>query len=166
MAVGFRVRTRQSGRPRCCSRLLHNSTFMAPTVATSGGKGAPTTGAPNQTYIMPRCNFRCIANPYIRLYIKNLSEKINKNELKRALYMLFSTYGSVLDIVTMRKNMRGQAHVVYKDIQTSTQAMRALQGFELFGKEMVGLHVPPCGKSLNISRRSHMAKASRVSFPN
>ena len=33
--------------------------------------------------------------------------------------------------------MRGQAHVVYRDIQTSTQAMRALQGFDFFGKEMV-----------------------------
>lgn len=50
--------------------------------------------------------------------------------------MLFSTYGPVLDIVTMRNKMRGQAHVVYRDIQTSTQAMRALQGFELLGKEM------------------------------
>lgn len=50
--------------------------------------------------------------------------------------MLFSTYGPVLDIVTMRNNMRGQAHVVYRDIQTSTQAMRALQGFEFLGKEM------------------------------
>jgi U2 small nuclear ribonucleoprotein B'' len=77
-----------------------------------------------------------------RLYVKNLNDKINKNELKRALYMLFSTYGPVLDIVTTRvgakkQNMRGQAHVVYRDIQTSTQAMRALQGFELFDKEMV-----------------------------
>jgi U2 small nuclear ribonucleoprotein B'' len=77
-----------------------------------------------------------------RLYVKNLNDKINKNELKRALYMLFSTYGPVLDIVTTRvgakkQNMRGQAHIVYRDIQTSTQAMRALQGFELFDKEMV-----------------------------
>jgi U2 small nuclear ribonucleoprotein B'' len=77
-----------------------------------------------------------------RLYVKNLNDKINKNELKRAMYMLFSTYGPVLDIVTIRvgakkQNMRGQAHVVYRDIQTSTQAMRALQGFELFEKEMV-----------------------------
>ena len=73
-----------------------------------------------------------------RLYCTNLPEKINKNELKRALYMLFSTYGPVLDIVTRRMKMRGQAHVVYRDIQTSTQAMRALQGFDFFGKEMVG----------------------------
>lgn len=77
-----------------------------------------------------------------RLYVKNLNDKINKNELKRALYMLFSTYGPVLDIVTTRvgakkQNMRGQAHIVYRDIQTSTQAMRALQGFDLFGKDMV-----------------------------
>jgi U2 small nuclear ribonucleoprotein B'' len=33
--------------------------------------------------------------------------------------------------------MRGQAHVVYRDIQTATQAMRALQGFDFFGKELV-----------------------------
>ena len=75
---------------------------------------------------------------FVRLYLTNLPEKkINKTELKRALYMLFSTYGPVLDIVTRRMNMRGQAHVVYRDIQTATQAMRALQGFDFFGKEMV-----------------------------
>jgi RNA recognition motif-containing protein len=33
--------------------------------------------------------------------------------------------------------MRGQAHVVFKDVQASTQAMRSLQGFDFFGKEMV-----------------------------
>ena len=60
--------------------------------------------------------------------------------------MLFSTYGPVLDIVTNRigtkdQAMRGQAHVVFRDIQTSTQAMRALQGFDLFGKEMVSYNL-------------------------
>jgi hypothetical protein len=33
--------------------------------------------------------------------------------------------------------MRGQAHIVFRDIQAATQAMRALQGFDFFGKEMV-----------------------------
>jgi U2 small nuclear ribonucleoprotein B'' len=33
--------------------------------------------------------------------------------------------------------MRGQAHIVFKDVQASTQALRALQGFDFFGKEMV-----------------------------
>lgn len=32
--------------------------------------------------------------------------------------------------------MRGQAHVCFRDIQTSTQAMRALQHFDFFGKDM------------------------------
>jgi RNA recognition motif-containing protein len=52
--------------------------------------------------------------------------------------MLFSTYGTVLDVVAAKtKKMRGQAHIVFKDIQASTQAMRALQGFDFFGKQMV-----------------------------
>jgi len=51
--------------------------------------------------------------------------------------MLFSTYGHVLDVVALRTmKMRGQAHVTYRDVQTATQAMRALQKFEVFGKEM------------------------------
>ncbi|KAL9605107.1 MAG: hypothetical protein Q9219_000041 [cf. Caloplaca sp. 3 TL-2023] len=32
--------------------------------------------------------------------------------------------------------MRGQAHIVFRDVQASTQAMRALQGFDFYGKEM------------------------------
>lgn len=39
--------------------------------------------------------------------------------------------------------MRGQAHVAFRDVQASTQAMRALQGFDFFGKEMV--RYPPLG---------------------
>lgn len=52
--------------------------------------------------------------------------------------MIFSTYGPVLDVVAVKnKKMRGQAHVVFRDVQASTQALRALQGFDLLGKEMV-----------------------------
>ncbi|KAL1955039.1 hypothetical protein VTO42DRAFT_330 [Malbranchea cinnamomea] len=82
---------------------------------------APTNvGAPNQT-----------------LYCTNLPDKIKKPDLRTALYTLFSTYGTVLDVVAMKtEKMRGQAHIVFKDIASSTQAMRALQGFDFFGKEM------------------------------
>lgn len=52
--------------------------------------------------------------------------------------MLFATYGVVLDVVTMKTpKMRGQAHVVFRNADMSTQAMRALQGFEFFGKPIV-----------------------------
>lgn len=74
-----------------------------------------------------------------RLYITNLeASKIQKSDLRISLYTLFSTYGPVLDVVALRTmKMRGQAHVVFRDVQTATQALRALQGFELFGREMV-----------------------------
>lgn len=73
-----------------------------------------------------------------RLYCTNLPDKLCKHDLRSSLYTLFSTYGAVLDVVAMKtKKMRGQAHIVFKDVQASTQAMRALQGFDFFGKEMV-----------------------------
>lgn len=73
------------------------------------------------------------------LYVKNLpSAKIKKPDLRTALYLLFSTYGPVLDIVVLKTmKMRGQAHIVYRDIQTATQAMRALNGSEFLGMNMV-----------------------------
>jgi U2 small nuclear ribonucleoprotein B'' len=78
--------------------------------------------------------------PSQTLYISNIpSSKIQKEDLRRSLYILFSTYGPVIDVVALRTaKMRGQAHIVFRDIQTATLAMRALQGFEFFGKEMVG----------------------------
>lgn len=79
-------------------------------------------------YLLTRC----------RLYCTNLPDKIKKPDLRLALYTLFSTYGTVLDVVAMKTaKMRGQAHIVFRDVQASTQAMRALQGFDFFGKEMV-----------------------------
>ncbi|KAL8812056.1 MAG: hypothetical protein Q9200_001322 [Gallowayella weberi] len=75
--------------------------------------------------------------PNQTLYVKNLSDKLQKQDLRLSLYTLFSTYGPVLDVVALKtKKMRGQAHVIFRDVQASTQAMRALQGFDFFGKEM------------------------------
>ncbi|KAK2812374.1 hypothetical protein FQN50_001373 [Emmonsiellopsis sp. PD_5] len=90
-------------------------------MASKPASAVVNVGAPNQS-----------------LYCTNLPDKLKKPDLRLALYTLFSTYGTVLDVVAMKTaKMRGQAHVVFKDIQASTQAMRALQGFEFFGKEMV-----------------------------
>ncbi|KAL9112385.1 MAG: hypothetical protein Q9227_003227 [Pyrenula ochraceoflavens] len=75
--------------------------------------------------------------PSPTLYCTNLNDKLNKNDLRRALYMIFSTYGPVLDVVAVKnRKMRGQAHIVFRDVQASTQAMRSLQGFDFFGKDM------------------------------
>ncbi|KAF1924373.1 RNA-binding domain-containing protein [Didymella exigua CBS 183.55] len=75
--------------------------------------------------------------PNRTLYVRNLNDKLPKEDLKRNLYMLFATYGVILDIVALKTmKMRGQAHVVFRDVDSSTQAMRALQGFTFFGKDM------------------------------
>ena len=73
------------------------------------------------------------------LYVTNLpSAKIQKADLQTALYMLFSTYGPVLDVVALKTmKMRGQAHIVFRDMHAATQAMRALEGFQFLGKELV-----------------------------
>ncbi|KAF2168829.1 hypothetical protein M409DRAFT_33437, partial [Zasmidium cellare ATCC 36951] len=75
--------------------------------------------------------------PNQSLYIQNLPEKLQKHDLKRNLYMLLSTYGPVLEITAVKTpKMRGQAHVLFRDVQSATQAMRHCQGFDFFGKEM------------------------------
>ncbi|KAF2994840.1 U2 snRNP complex subunit msl1 [Curvularia kusanoi] len=75
--------------------------------------------------------------PNRTLYVHNLNDKLHKEDLKRNLYMLFATYGVILDVVALKTaKMRGQAHVVFRDVDSSTQAMRALQGFTFFGKDM------------------------------
>lgn len=85
------------------------------------------------------------ARPNHTLYCSNLPDKLQKDDLKRALYMLFSVYGSILDIVALKTpKMRGQAHVLFRDVSSSTQAMRSLQGFEFFGKEMVCSSISAC----------------------
>lgn len=77
--------------------------------------------------------------PNQTLYVTNLpSAKIQKDDLKTALYMLFSTYGPILDVVALKTmKMRGQAHIVYRDLQAATQAMRSLEGAEFLGRELV-----------------------------
>lgn len=76
--------------------------------------------------------------PSQTLYVRNLpSAKIKKDDLRMGLYLLFSTYGTVLDVVALKTmKMRGQAHIVFRDVQAATQAMRSLEGFSFFGLEL------------------------------
>lgn len=80
-----------------------------------------------------------LETPSLTLYIKNLNSKININTLKRLLYLLFSTYGDVIDIVLNLKisSMRGQAHIIFGKLQSSVNAMRSLQNFNVFEKPLV-----------------------------
>lgn len=93
-------------------------------------KLAPPSSIPKKPESIP---------PNQTLYVRGLpSANIQKDDLRTALYLLFSTYGPVLDVVALKTmKMRGQAHIAYRDIQTATQAMRALDGFDFLGEKLV-----------------------------
>ncbi|OZJ06671.1 hypothetical protein BZG36_00333 [Bifiguratus adelaidae] len=75
--------------------------------------------------------------PNQTIYVRNLPEKIQKEELRRSLYNLFSAYGRVLDVVAIKTiKGRGQAFIVFRELPSATAAMRGLNGFFFFEKPM------------------------------
>ncbi|KAK4876579.1 hypothetical protein RN001_009085 [Aquatica leii] len=75
--------------------------------------------------------------PNNTIYINNLNEKVKKVELKKSLYAIFSQFGQILDITAIKTlKMRGQAFVIFKEIQSATNALRSMQGFPFYDKPM------------------------------
>ncbi|XP_067006084.1 U1 small nuclear ribonucleoprotein A [Anabrus simplex] len=75
--------------------------------------------------------------PNHTIYINNLNEKIKKEELKKSLYAIFSQFGQILDIIALKTlKMRGQAFVIFKEINSATTALRSMQGFPFYDKPM------------------------------
>lgn len=76
--------------------------------------------------------------PNNTIYLNNLNEKVKKEELKKSLYAIFSQFGQILDIVALKTlKMRGQAFLIFKEIQSATNALRSMQGFPFYDKPMV-----------------------------
>lgn len=79
-----------------------------------------------------------IQQPNPTVYIKNIDWKIKRSLLRRALYALFTRFGKVLEIITLRRDgLRGQAWIIYDTIHSATMAIQSLQGFTFFGKDLV-----------------------------
>ena len=75
--------------------------------------------------------------PRETIYVNNLNERINKDELKKSLYAAFSQFGPILDIVALKTfKMRGQAFIAFRDIEAATTAVRQMQGFPFYDKPM------------------------------
>ncbi|KAG9035948.1 hypothetical protein FRB95_010156 [Tulasnella sp. JGI-2019a] len=75
--------------------------------------------------------------PNTALYIRNLNDKVKKEELRKQLYSLFTPYGKVISIVAMKgAKMKGQAFVVFRDLAGATTAMRSLDGEVFYEKAM------------------------------
>jgi RNA recognition motif-containing protein len=111
-AASFDLRFRARVRAAMQSRAKLDFTFLRTTTMA---------GTPNNT-----------------LYINNLNDKVNKNELRHQLFSLFMTYGRVIDVVAQKgPKMRGQAFLVFSDLAEATAAMRACEGFLFYDKPMV-----------------------------
>ncbi|KAJ7498976.1 hypothetical protein FB451DRAFT_1384727 [Mycena latifolia] len=75
--------------------------------------------------------------PNTTLYINNLNDKVNKEELRAQLYALFTTYGKIIDVVASKsQRMRGQAFLVFSDLAGATTAMRACEGMVFYDKPL------------------------------
>lgn len=69
------------------------------------------------------------------LYLSNLNDQISPKKLKESLFMFFSTYGDIIDILITPK-LRGQAHIVFASIESAKIALRQLQGEQFFEKPL------------------------------
>ncbi|KAL4466688.1 hypothetical protein ABPG72_009494 [Tetrahymena utriculariae] len=77
------------------------------------------------------------STPKETLYINNLNDKINQEDMKYGLYFLFQQFGEILDIILKKSNtLRGQAWIIFKDITAATNAKKNLNGFLFFDKEL------------------------------
>ncbi|KDQ28919.1 hypothetical protein PLEOSDRAFT_1063645 [Pleurotus ostreatus PC15] len=75
--------------------------------------------------------------PSTTLYLNNLNDKINKEELRIQLYALFTTYGKIIDVIASKSpKMRGQAFLVFTDLAAATSAMRACEGMVFYDKPL------------------------------
>ncbi|XP_002889626.2 LOW QUALITY PROTEIN: U2 small nuclear ribonucleoprotein B'' 2 [Arabidopsis lyrata subsp. lyrata] len=71
--------------------------------------------------------------PNQSIYIKNINEKIKKEELKRSLYCLFSHFGRILDVVALKTpKLRGQAWVVFTQVTAASNAVLQMQNFPFY----------------------------------
>jgi len=89
-----------------------------PMRAPSKGNGAPA--APNAT-----------------LYVNNLNEKIKIDELKKALFHVFSQFGSIVEICASKDlHRKGQAWVIFDNVESATKALGEMTNFSFYGKPM------------------------------
>eukprot|EP00775_Hariotina_reticulata_P004202 gene4202-4450_t len=76
--------------------------------------------------------------PNQTIYVQNLYEKLPKEELRKALYAMFSQFGKILDVVALKTlRLRGQAWIVFSDVAAATNAKNTMQGFPFFDKPIV-----------------------------
>lgn len=71
------------------------------------------------------------------MYVNNLSEKIKIDELKKALFHVFSQFGSIVEIsANPDLKRRGQAWVIFEEVESAIKAQGEMKDFSFYGKPM------------------------------
>lgn len=95
--------------------------------------GQPLQPGQPMPIVKPRENLP----PHNTVYVHNLNEKVKKEELKKSLYHVFSRYGKILEIHAFKYNkLRGQAWIIFDDVQSAVNAVNSMENFNFFGKPM------------------------------
>merc|ERR1719460_3408273 len=64
----------------------------------------------------------------LTLYVNNLNDKIHPDTLAKNLREVFGAFGEIQDLIAMKSlRRRGQAWIVYKELSSSSAAVKALQ---------------------------------------
>ncbi|KAK9733737.1 hypothetical protein RND81_04G088600 [Saponaria officinalis] len=76
--------------------------------------------------------------PNQTIYINNHNEKTKIDELKKSLHAVFSQFGKILDVLAFKTlKHKGQAWVVFEDVSSATNALRQMQDFPFYDKNML-----------------------------
>eukprot|EP00005_Dracoamoeba_jomungandri_P003262 CAMPEP_0174251684 /NCGR_PEP_ID=MMETSP0439-20130205/1424_1 /TAXON_ID=0 /ORGANISM="Stereomyxa ramosa, Strain Chinc5" /LENGTH=251 /DNA_ID=CAMNT_0015332057 /DNA_START=26 /DNA_END=781 /DNA_ORIENTATION=- len=75
--------------------------------------------------------------PNETLYVRGIDEKVPKEDMRKRLYAIFSQFGTVLDVHAKKTiKLRGQAFIVFRDIDAASKAMQYLQGVQFYDRPM------------------------------
>jgi U1 small nuclear ribonucleoprotein A len=65
-----------------------------------------------------------------------------KKELKTSLHAVFSQFGKILEILAFKTlKHKGQAWVIFEDVQSASNAIRQMQSFPFYDKPMVCMYI-------------------------
>ncbi|KAI9821688.1 MAG: hypothetical protein M1827_002269 [Pycnora praestabilis] len=111
---------------------------MAAVAAPNGGNTPNSTVYVRLPHPHPNPPITLLQLTLLPTQVKNLEESIKIPELTTALTEIFSEYGTVIDLVAKRNlKAKGQAFIVFDDVEAAERAIAEVQGFELYDKPMV-----------------------------
>lgn len=96
--------------------------------------------------------------PSQTLFVRNLSDKVPIEDLKRNLYYLFSSVAPVVEIHARKGKSRGQAWVSFPNVEFAEIVMKQFNNFLFLGKELQIEYAKHESKSLEEFYNSYSTK--------